>query len=81
VVFTQLNALVGEQQGQVDDIDARVGAAADGTTQGLKQLRSAAVHAKRLNACWVYTCGFSLLSAVVLFLFLLWPSLAGSDDG
>lgn len=81
VVFSQLNALVGEQQEQVDNIDAQVGAAADGTAQGLKQLRAATTHAKRLNACWIYTCGFGLLSAVVLFLFLLWPSLTGTDDG
>jgi t-SNARE complex subunit (syntaxin) len=78
-VFSELHALVGAQQAHVDDVEAHVDRAADGTAQGLKQLRAANRAAVQHNACWVYGGGCSLLSVAVLALYLLWPNLSGAE--
>jgi len=63
----------------VNDVEQQVDRAADGTAQGLKQLRAANRAAKSYNACWIYGCGCGLVSVVLAVLYFLWPSITGGN--
>lgn len=70
VIFKDLNALVVEQQGAVDDIENQVNQSVENTSNGLNELTKAKQNQKARNTCYMYTFGFSLFLIFILFLII-----------
>ena len=69
-IFKNLNELVVQQQGAVDDIENQVNMSVENTSNGLDQLTKAKQNQKMRNSCYIYFFGFSLFLIFILFLFL-----------
>jgi len=54
--------------------------ATDRTTAGMDQLDKAVKGQSKLNSCYFNCLGLLLLAFVVIFVFLFWDQITGSDD-